>query len=136
VVPDRAHGIEHEGWSFGRLRPKPDVTHTHHAQSARRANLTRQIDSVFQNTPWRWPQIRCILPPVPRAIWRGADASSRTLPAGCGGRVGAEDDRHQHGRRSRVVLASRRWGQVRNVTSDAHDGSKKARFPGRARISR
>jgi hypothetical protein len=36
---------------------------------------------------------------------------------------------------NRVVLAPRRWRQARNVTNDASDGSKTARFP-RARYKR
>jgi len=50
-----------------------------------------------------------------------------------------QDEPHLGGRRNRVVLASRRWGQVRSKllkSGPAGDGSKKARFPGRSRISR
>src|SRR4030081_3522930 len=44
----------------------------------------------------------------------------------------AADDRRICGRRSRVVLAPRRWRQVGGVIS-AGDGGKQARSPGRAR---
>src|SRR5215471_10593814 len=43
---------------------------------------------------------------------RGASRSSRTLAAGCDGRVDAQDERGQGGRRNRVVLTPRRWCQV------------------------
>jgi hypothetical protein len=54
---------------------------------------------------------------------------------GCGMRwtCGAPDERGLRGRQSRVVLAPRRWCQVREVTSLADDGGNKARSPGRAR---
>jgi len=55
------------------------------------------------------------------------------------GAVFAQDDQATRGRWNRVVLASRRWGQVRwaaLASSPASDGGKKARSPGRARISR
>ena len=44
----------------------------------------------------------------------------------------AIDERHEGGRRSRVVLTPRRWCQVRGGIS-ANDGGKRARSPGRAR---
>jgi len=44
------------------------------------------------------------------------------------------DERRWCGRRSRMVLASRRWGQVARDGS-CGDGGNKARSPGRVRIS-
>jgi hypothetical protein len=44
----------------------------------------------------------------PALLKRGASRSSRTLGAGCDGRKLREDDAHRCGRRSRVVLISRR----------------------------
>jgi hypothetical protein len=43
---------------------------------------------------------------------RGVSRSSRTLSAGCGGRLGARDECANGGRRSRVVLTPRRWRQL------------------------
>src|SRR5438874_13664893 len=50
---------------------------------------------------------------------RGVSRSSRTLGTGCGGREGSADERCRRGRRSRVVLTSRRW---RQVCGNAGDG--------------
>src|SRR5882672_7006913 len=66
---------------------------------------------------------------------RGALAIVTKRGAGCGGRGGAFDERHRRGRRSRVVLTPRCRRQVGGKYS-ADDGDKKARSPGRARISR
>ena len=69
---------------------------------------------------------------------RGADRDRHERAAGCGGREAVRrDERKRCGRRSRVVLTPRRWRQVcgkQNFSAD--DGGKKARSPGRARISR
>jgi len=46
------------------------------------------------------------------------------------------DEHRRRGRRSRVVLTPRRWCQVRRLTKLACDGGKKARSPGRSRITR
>ena len=45
----------------------------------------------------------------PASFSRGVSRSSRTLSAGCDGRGGTQTNGAGHGRRSRVVLASRRW---------------------------
>jgi hypothetical protein len=57
---------------------------------------------------------------VTNAGWDAVDADS------------AIDERHEGGRRSRVVLTPRRWCQVGGSNS-ADDGGKRARSPGRAR---
>jgi hypothetical protein len=57
---------------------------------------------------------------VTDAGWDAVDADS------------AIDERHEGGRRSRVVLTPRRWCQVGGSNS-ADDGGKRARSPGRAR---
>ena len=61
--------------------------------------------------------------------------SSRNVGRDCGGRVGhVRRTWARCGRRSRVVLAPRRWRQVRGDASHhAGDGGNKARSPGRAR---
>jgi hypothetical protein len=70
---------------------------------------------------------------------RGVSRSSRTLGVGCDGRNGVRREGAGRnaccGRRSRVVLTPRRWRQVGGSHS-AGDGGKKARSPGRVRISR
>jgi hypothetical protein len=49
--------------------------------------------------------------------------------------LATQDERRHGGRRNRVVLTPRRWRQGRGVYS-ANDGGKRARSPGRSRISR
>ena len=84
----------------------------------------------------RKPQIRTIIP-TSRLMQRGASRSSRTLSAGCDGRDIAADECWYRVRRNRAVLAPRRWRQVGDDASHhADDGGKKARSPGRPRISR
>jgi hypothetical protein len=63
----------------------------------------RQKDSALLQ-----PQISGFLAPS-RTRKRGASRSSRTLGAGCDGRDIAADECWYRGRRSRVVLAPRRW---------------------------
>jgi hypothetical protein len=77
----------------------------------------------------------CILPAIPHSS-RGAYASSRTLSAGCDGRLGAVDERAQCGRQRRVVLIPRSWDQPLGLKSPGGTVARKARTPGRARISR
>ena len=56
---------------------------------------------------------------------------------GCGGRGSADNERRGCGRRNRVVLMPRRWHHVlEKLTLLGSNGGKKARSPGRARISR
>jgi hypothetical protein len=69
------------------------------------------------------------------ASLEGRIAIVTDVEAGCGGRGWADDERPRRGRPSRVVLTPRRWRQVGGVYS-AGDGGKKARSPGRVRISR
>jgi hypothetical protein len=74
---------------------------------------------------------------------RGVSRSSRTLGAGCDGRLGATDERVLSGRRSRVVLTPRRWRQLAMMwrcrpfgpTRRHHAGmvARKPGSPGRAR---
>src|SRR6266700_4937931 len=54
---------------------------------------------------------------------------------GCGGRGGADDERYQRVRRSRVVPTPRCWRQV-GGSSPADDGGKKADHRGEHAISR
>src|SRR5262249_5522822 len=68
--------------------------------------FTRNIHLPFFGKTWLSP--RC-----PAFDKRDASRSSRTLGAGCDGRVGARDEAHERGRPSRVVLVPRRWDQVR-----------------------
>jgi hypothetical protein len=64
--------------------------------------------------------------PVPRPHRRGASRSSRTLGAGCDGRAWCTDECARRGRRSRVVLAPRRWREVGdNAPHCAGDGDNK-----------
>jgi hypothetical protein len=98
---------------------------------------TCRIPSGLPKHPNQWlPFIR------PASTKRGASRSSRTLEAGCDGRKVSKrdlraDERSLCGRRSRMVLAPRRWRQVGDDASHhADDGGKKARSPGRLRISR
>ena len=98
---------------------------------------TCRIPSGLPKHPNQWlPFIR------PASTKRGASRSSRTLEAGCDGRKVSKrdlraDERSLCGRRSRMVLAPRRWRQVGGDASHhADDGGKKARSPGRLRISR
>ena len=71
--------------------------------------------------------------PVP--TMRGVSRSSRTLGAGCDGRLSCARRTHVlSGRRSRSVLIPRRWYQVGDDASHrADDGGNKARSPGRLR---
>jgi hypothetical protein len=81
-------------------------------------------------------QRRAVLrePPV-RTFWQilrtqGAYASSRTLKRDAMDAQAVRDEHHRRGRRSRGVLAPRRWRQVREaLRTPADDGGKKARFP-------
>ena len=64
-----------------------------------------------------WPRLSCRANQkhpsrYPAALQRGVSRSSRTAAMGCDGRGLASDDRRGHVRRSRVVLAPRRWRQV------------------------
>src|SRR5665213_4570613 len=111
---------------------------------------------VFTATVTKWPspifrfselfltpsQITCIVRPVP-CPKEGRIMIVAKRGAGCGGRGNAvarfmrADERRCCGRRSRVVLTPRRWRQVPGrLTLLGDDGGKKARSPGRARISR
>jgi hypothetical protein len=63
---------------------------------------------------------------------RGAYRDRHGRGARCDGRGSVADERRRRGRRSRVVLAPRRWRQVCGGNS-ADDGDNKARSPGRAR---
>ena len=90
---------------------------------------TCRIPSGLPKHPNQWlPFIR------PASTKRGASRSSRTLEAGCDGRKVSKrdlraDERSLCGRRSRMVLAPRRWRQVGDDASHhADDGGKKARF--------
>src|SRR5665213_623426 len=68
---------------------------------------------------------------------KGALAIVTKRGAGCDGRGSADNERRQRVRRSRVVLTPRRWRQVPGrLTLLGGDGGKRARSPGRARISR
>jgi len=73
--------------------------------------------------------------PAPSRPGRGALARSpRTLGRDAVDVLMSWGDRHWGGRRSRVVLAPRRWRQVRDDASHhTGDGGNKARSPGRAR---
>ena len=71
--------------------------------------------------------------PTSRTHTRGVSRSSRTLGAECDGRFGdGLTSAEQSGRRSRVVLTSRRRHQALRKCPQC-DGDNKARSPGRAR---
>ena len=78
---------------------------------------------------------KCVLFPPSRSHKRGASRSSRTLGAGCGGRNG-------DARRAALKRTAKACGPdaptlaSRSRDYPANDGGKRARSPGRARISR
>ena len=70
----------------------------------------------------------------PRPVPPRGVAQRHQRGAGCGGReVRQRRGREYCGRRSRVVLAPRRWRQVSRKSFLRGDGDKQARSPGRAR---
>jgi hypothetical protein len=98
-----------------------------------------QIRTALANSPVKSPQrkyftsrVGQITSRTPRPAPQRGVAQRHQRGAGCGGRVCALDEWRGRGRRSRVVLTSRRWRQVGGGNS-AGDGDKKARSPGRAR---
>ena len=95
---------------------------------ARRANLPHPDGHCLN------PQIRAIIR-ASRTHQRGASRSSRTFGRGTRWtRRCRRTNGISRGRRSRVVLAPRRWRQVGDDASHhADDGGKKARSPRRAR---
>jgi hypothetical protein len=113
---------------FGGL-PDGQNAHVRPAQTARRAILPRQTHSDFQKSDLTTPPNQLHHPRHPASSKRGASRSSRTLGAGCGGRVGAPDERSRYGRQSRVVLAPRRWCQARERLTK-HSRVTGARQPG------
>ncbi len=71
-----------------------------------------------------------------RAAQRGVSRSSRNVARDCGGRVARSDEALVNaGRRSRVVLTPRRWGQPPGQEPGG-TGAIKPGTPGRARRSR
>jgi len=95
------------GMTRTRRVPDGQFAHGHPAQFARRANMSH-VSRLRRRANHKH------LSAHPAAfLQRGVSRSSRTLAVGCGGRGLASDDRRGHVRRSRVVLAPRRWRQAR-----------------------
>ena len=76
------------------------------------------------------PQINIILSAIPCSQGAYRDRHGRWVRDAMDAVV-TQDERHQSGRRSRVVLAPRRWRQA--TPYRCNDGGKRARSPGRAR---
>jgi hypothetical protein len=79
-------------------------------------------------------------PRVPHSIQRGASRSSRTLGAGCGGRIGSQrdfraDERFQCGREGVWSWPPDAEVKLRG-DEPRDDGGNRARSPGRARYKR
>jgi hypothetical protein len=78
----------------------------------RRFNLIRPFNPLRENNPLAASGKSVAFLRPSRTHKRGGSRSSRTLGAGCDGRVGARDERGRRVRQNRVVLIPRRWDQV------------------------
>ena len=105
--------------------------------TTRRANQLsfRILSSPFAKKYFCFSEMQISLYPSPSRPTRGAFRDRHGRGAGMRWTRLALMTRAPGGRRSRVVLTPRRWRQVRGKQA-AGDGGKKARSPGRARISR